>query len=112
MILELTQNLYTSNETKTENYQPFESSENIEEQSQNKLNDNHQQFSQQIPDINKSHHLFPKVLELWSGEAIGSVLKTDTYSIIDFSSNIKRVDVVIAYCRADLTWIYEHVLNS
>ena len=28
----------------------------------------------------------------------------------DFSDEIKKIEVVVAYCRSDLNWMYEHIL--
>eukprot|EP00555_Chaetoceros_dichaeta_P009271 CAMPEP_0198261634 /NCGR_PEP_ID=MMETSP1447-20131203/10320_1 /TAXON_ID=420782 /ORGANISM="Chaetoceros dichaeta, Strain CCMP1751" /LENGTH=446 /DNA_ID=CAMNT_0043949615 /DNA_START=99 /DNA_END=1439 /DNA_ORIENTATION=+ len=58
------------------------------------------------------------ILQLWSGEAIRPFGKVSELSEsgIDGSrisiARIKTIELVIAYCSANLTWIYEHVLQQ
>jgi len=57
-------------------------------------------------------------LQLWSGEAIRPFGKVSELSEsgIDGSrisiARVKCIELVIAYCSANLTWIYEHVLQQ
>jgi len=44
---------------------------------------------------------------MWRGEAMRPI-----FSIPELATEIKTIELVIAYCRANLTWIYSTVLNA
>merc|ERR1719491_2797683 len=50
----------------------------------------------------------PRSLQLWSGEAINR----QKFTIPERVTEIKMIELVIAYCRENLTWIYKGVLEE